>query len=60
VEPKELTGKDGGSPRACRTVAADGFRIEAVKQCAFVGGDQAGNVMFQVVVRVSEAAMTED
>jgi hypothetical protein len=33
---------------------ADGWSITEVKQCAFVGGDQGGNVIFQVVVTAAE------
>jgi hypothetical protein len=30
--------------------------ITEVKQCVFAGGDQAGNVIFQVVAVVSEGS----
>lgn len=40
--------------RAALILGNDGFSITEVKQCAFVGGDQAGNTIFQVVVVASE------
>jgi hypothetical protein len=35
-------------------LGVDGFSITEVKQCAFVGGDQAGNTIFQVILTVAE------
>jgi hypothetical protein len=40
--------------RAALILGADRFAISEVKQCAFVGRDQGGNAVFQVVVAVSE------
>jgi hypothetical protein len=40
--------------RAASILDQDGFTVEEVKHCAFAGQDQNGNVIFQVVVRVSE------
>jgi hypothetical protein len=34
---------------------ADGWSITEVGQCAFVGGDQGGNAVFQVIVMVAES-----
>jgi hypothetical protein len=41
--------------RAALILGIDGFSITEVKQCAFVGGDQGGNAIFQVIVTASEA-----
>jgi hypothetical protein len=41
--------------RGAFILGADGFKIDEVKHCAFAGGDQAGNVVFQLVVVASEA-----
>jgi hypothetical protein len=40
--------------RAAVMLDQDGFTIEQVKQCAFMGQDQSGAAVFQVVVRVSD------
>jgi len=40
--------------RAALILGNDGFSITEVKQCAFVGGDQGGNTIFQVIVSVAE------
>jgi hypothetical protein len=41
--------------KAASILGADGWSITEVKQCAFVGGDQGGNVVFQVVVTTEES-----
>ncbi len=41
--------------RAATILGADGWEITEVKQCAFVGGDQGGNAIFQVIVTAREA-----
>ena len=40
--------------RAALILDTDGFTINEVKQCAFVGGDQGGNAIFQVIVSAAE------
>jgi hypothetical protein len=40
--------------KAATMLDADGFTIEEIKQCVFMGQDQTGAVVFQVVARVSE------
>jgi len=40
--------------RSAVILGADGWSITEVKQCAFVGGDQAGNMIFQVIVTATE------
>lgn len=40
--------------RAAVMLDQDGFTIEQVKQCAFMGQDQSGAAVFQVIVRVSD------
>jgi hypothetical protein len=42
--------------RAALILGNDGLSITEVKQCAFVGGDQGGNTIFQVIVSVAEMA----
>jgi hypothetical protein len=46
--------------RAAVVLGADDFQIEEVKHCGFAGVDPGGNTIFQVVVRVSEAAEEVD
>jgi hypothetical protein len=41
--------------RAALILGGDGFAITEVKQCAFVGGDQGGNAIFQVIVTTEES-----
>jgi hypothetical protein len=45
--------------RGAFILGADGFKIDEVKQCAFAGADQAGNVVFQLVVVASETEEVE-
>jgi hypothetical protein len=40
--------------RAATVLDADGFAIEEVKQCVFMGQDGSGGFGFQLVVRVSD------
>jgi hypothetical protein len=40
--------------RAALILGADGWVITEVKQCAFAGGDQGGNAIFQVIVTASD------
>jgi hypothetical protein len=40
--------------KAALILGADGWSITEVKQCAFAGGDQAGNAVFQLVVGAAE------
>jgi hypothetical protein len=40
--------------RAAIILGADGFKITEVKQCVFVGCDQGGNAIFQVIVAATD------
>jgi hypothetical protein len=40
--------------RAAVVLSADGWAIDEVKHCAFAGQDQGGNMLFQLIVRVSD------
>ena len=50
----QLSFRDAIDRRQRFFLLADGWSITEVKQCAFVGGDQGGNVIFQVVVTAAE------
>ena len=49
----ELSFRDA-IDKAALILGGDGWSITEVKQCAFVGGDQGGNTIFQVIVTARE------
>ena len=49
----ELSVRDA-IEQAAAVLGADGLHIDAVRTCGFVGPDQNGNAVFQVVAVVSE------